>query len=322
MVRVNLYNQGISSNQRSVRLLFNLSKKIRVNHTNVQPYEIFVANSGEQLEVSPLSNKLAYAIIDIDEQTLSQNFRVKDFLFSIDSSQIESQHYKQLKKCLTNLLLTSSEDDFSSRAEFHYYSYELYLLLMRYFRVTSVSIEDMSLSDQLQYYILEHFREEISLSTISSDFYMTPQYFSKIFKKEMGETFHKYLTQIRVNHAKQLLRENEGSLLTIALDSGFSNSSAFNRVFKEKEHMSPSDYRKVHATKTTPDMKVSYKELSKLLNDGLPSEDDSKGSTPKNVFLSISTGKQFVIWEISMHFLVNCHEHNLKNTFRKSKQSI
>ncbi len=65
---------------------------------------------------------------------------------------------------------------------------------------------------------------------------MNPDYFRKLFKKEMGVSPLKYLTQIRISHAKRLLRlkqRSDMSIQEIAWLSGFQDSLYFSRVFKK-----------------------------------------------------------------------------------------
>src|SRR5699024_7345818 len=73
-------------------------------------------------------------------------------------------------------------------------------------------------------YIQIHYRNQISLKEISEKVYLSPSYFSKLFKDEIGMTFVEYLSWIRIQKAKEMLRMSSLPMDVIANRSGFSNS--------------------------------------------------------------------------------------------------
>ena len=72
---------------------------------------------------------------------------------------------------------------------------------------------------------------------------VSPYYFSKVFKEETGETFVEYLTGLRMEYAKNLLREKEKSIKQICVESGYSDPNYFSRIFKKTVGVTPSEYR-------------------------------------------------------------------------------
>ncbi|MFQ9985893.1 MAG: helix-turn-helix transcriptional regulator, partial [Lachnospiraceae bacterium] len=72
---------------------------------------------------------------------------------------------------------------------------------------------------------------------------MSPSYLSAYFSSVMKMRIFDYIEQVRVNHARLLLRSTELSVLEVALQSGFRSSSYFNRVFKKIMGMTPGQYR-------------------------------------------------------------------------------
>ncbi len=92
-------------------------------------------------------------------------------------------------------------------------------------------------------YIHAHFTEEIMLSDLSEAAMMSPSYLSAYFSSVMKMRIFDYIEQVRVNHARLLLRSTELSVLEVALQSGFRSSSYFNRVFKKIMGMTPGQYR-------------------------------------------------------------------------------
>ncbi|WP_041694989.1 helix-turn-helix transcriptional regulator [Alicyclobacillus acidocaldarius] len=92
-------------------------------------------------------------------------------------------------------------------------------------------------------YIEEHFHEPISLQEVAERVYLSPSYFSRLFKSEVGTTFIDYLTQYRIQKSKMLLRVTSLPIEIIANNTGFSNSSYFSTTFKRIVGRTPSEYR-------------------------------------------------------------------------------
>ena len=93
-------------------------------------------------------------------------------------------------------------------------------------------------------YIKLNYKEEVSLNEVSELVFMTPPSFCRYFKKVTGKTFTKLVNEYRVVHATKLLSESQTSITDICFECGFNNFSHFNRLFKKKIQMTPSEYRK------------------------------------------------------------------------------
>jgi len=97
------------------------------------------------------------------------------------------------------------------------------------------------------HFINENFNQPLYLNDIAHQNYMSSSTYSRYFKATTQYKFSDYLQKIRIDHAKKDLINTDQSLIEIALNNGFSNSSVFSKVFKTMVHMSPSQYRKNHA---------------------------------------------------------------------------
>ncbi|MFC5471821.1 helix-turn-helix domain-containing protein [Cohnella suwonensis] len=95
----------------------------------------------------------------------------------------------------------------------------------------------------IQDYIKMHFQEDVSIHDISAKFSINPNYFSQLFKKEVGLTFTEYVTTLRVQHACELLRQTDLSIAEIAEKAGYEDYFYFSRVFKKLTGTSPRLYR-------------------------------------------------------------------------------
>lgn len=97
---------------------------------------------------------------------------------------------------------------------------------------------------EIQVYIRQHYDENISLHTLSEHFYLHPNYLSKLFKDKTGKTFIEYLTQVRMEKAKELLQNTHYKVVEICSMIGYDNPRYFSKLFKKYAGMIPAEYRK------------------------------------------------------------------------------
>lgn len=85
--------------------------------------------------------------------------------------------------------------------------------------------------------------DEISLNTIAAEVGMSPSYFSSIFSKEMGKTFMEYLTEIRMDRAKELLMCSSMKTSEIGYEVGYKDPHYFSYIFKKTQNCTPKEFR-------------------------------------------------------------------------------
>ncbi len=93
-------------------------------------------------------------------------------------------------------------------------------------------------------YIEKHCTEEISLRDVANHVNISPNYFSMLFKKEMGVVFSEYLLNIRLEKAKLFLKKKGIKIYEAASKAGFNNDQYFNRVFKQKYGVTPLTFKR------------------------------------------------------------------------------
>lgn len=107
----------------------------------------------------------------------------------------------------------------------------------------SVSSADQVV-DYLKQYVSERFGENIALKELAeSRLYLNPSYLSRLFKAKTGTSFKNYLTQVRMEHACQMLSSREKSVMNIAGECGYADASQFIQLFRKHYGMTPSVYR-------------------------------------------------------------------------------
>ena len=99
-------------------------------------------------------------------------------------------------------------------------------------------------------FIDSHYMEEdISLNTVANVANVSANHFSALFSQNMGQTFIEYLTTLRMNKAKELLRCTGMRSSEIAGEIGYKDAHYFSYLFKKTQGMTPSDYRKAREEK-------------------------------------------------------------------------
>lgn len=102
-------------------------------------------------------------------------------------------------------------------------------------------------------YLAEHYQEaDLSLKRVAAYVDLSEKYFTTKFTKECGETFLSYLTALRLQKAKELIRTTTFKMYEIAEMVGYNNPEHFNRTFKKAEGVSPAQYRKNAKTEKDP----------------------------------------------------------------------
>ena len=133
-------------------------------------------------------------------------------------------NYEEFGKCIDNLKVSLFEQRVSSPNKPEKQEQRVIAAITRYLR--------------------EHLESEISLSVLSEEFHMNPQYISQLFKNEIGVGFLTYLTSIRMEKAKSLLLTTSLYVAEIAEETGYNDYRVFTKVFKKTAGITPSQFRR------------------------------------------------------------------------------
>ena len=120
-------------------------------------------------------------------------------------------------------------------------------LIVKMLRKTEMGIEPSEIRDiwqELSEYIDNNLDLKLTLSDLAQKCFYNPSYFSRIFKEKFKISFVEYITQKRLAHAVDLLKNTELSVSDVGRRVGFSDSKAFYHAFSRQYHCTPSEYRK------------------------------------------------------------------------------
>ena len=93
-------------------------------------------------------------------------------------------------------------------------------------------------------YILSNLSMDLTVKDVEEHVSFSPEYFSKLFKKETGENVKNYILRVKVDAAKDMLKTPNIPISIIASELGYSNFSHFTQMFRKHESITPSEYRK------------------------------------------------------------------------------
>lgn len=95
-------------------------------------------------------------------------------------------------------------------------------------------------------YLAENYQQKFSLGEVAAQFYLSPYYLSRLFRRVTGQSIVDYVNGCRIEAAQRLLENTELSISAVAEQTGFSTAAHFRRVFHDLMGVGPLQYRKSH----------------------------------------------------------------------------
>lgn len=246
----------ISANvQKNVEFLFVLKGELEVLINN-QKYklsesDVLLINNGDVYEIYGEEENLIL-LMEIDNDFFNDVVKREQSLFLCNSSVNENEHYGDIRKILAKVMYEYSNREYGYDYKIMSLLYDLIYLLNVHFviaddhKIQSLDIKNSKYTDRINKivaYIKQNYYQQISLQDVADSQYLTPEYLSKFFKIHMGMTFSKYLNEFRLAQAVKELIRTDNSVTKIAMNNGFPNLVAFNKIFKEVYDTTPAEYR-------------------------------------------------------------------------------
>ena len=229
----------------------NIDLELDDKRYHMGPDDIVVINMN-QLHVIQGNSSALIISLHIEKDYLLKECpeMAKCFIRCNSAATANDQRYAELKKTLIQMKLTEMEKGNGSELNIRILLLRFIYILVMNFKAdhTDSSLDKnfesaSELSNVLQH-MYRNYYQSISLKNAADLVFMSPQYFSKYFKKKTGESFFQYLQKIRLERALKSLLYGNDSILQIALDNGFANPKAFSAAFAKQYQDTPSAYRK------------------------------------------------------------------------------
>lgn len=138
--------------------------------------------------------------------------------------------------------MTNKINRFDTYYELRNYAIELFVTLSDYF-FNKLNQKNHYVINEIKEIINKQYMKKLTVQEIAKQIGFTPNYISQIFKKETGYPLTKYITKIRIEASKELLKDSNFKVFEVADMVGFDNPYYFSTVFKKITGIHPSKYR-------------------------------------------------------------------------------
>lgn len=235
-------------------ILFLLKGDGRVSYEDgvvyrVQEKDLFVVNGFQICSIDLnaqgilLSLKMsADAIASVHIEFLKYEIECRSFLFMEE----QQETFDVIRSDLARVFQEAYKNDMMQPVNARSRITALLEDLSRYFAVGERVKHSRSGRERIQMasdYILQHYKEAITLEDLADHIYLSRTYISRSFPRYFGVSFLEYITQVRLAHAI-LDMHGDATLTEIAYNNGFSNENVMIRAFRKYFGMTPGEYRK------------------------------------------------------------------------------
>ncbi len=262
LVNIHGFNIGIDDGLTCILVISgSIELKIGDNAYTLHKDDLVVININEFYKIKGNKDNLALRLYISRDYLYRELGDFSNYRFDCISTVKNSQNnyyskFFQLKRLLVRMKYIELDKEFCYELHQKILFLKFMHILLTNFRSNQLddcsnmeTDEDPSQLSEVIKYIHENYNKSISLKEISNLAYLTPNYFSKLFKKKIGISFSKYLKKIRIENAMKSLISNDSSLTRIALDNGFTSYSSFYNTFIEFYNDTPNSYRNKHKVK-------------------------------------------------------------------------
>lgn len=227
--------------------------------------ELLVINACTEHKITPHQSSVI-CLASFPGQSISEALGAKEFSFSCCSVGQHRPEYRKLRELFKSLIYNYAQHP---KTKFLQNSLLLNILdiLVENFLVSGANSggSDAQFRQMVQY-INQNYRDNLSLSQMAEDLFVSPSTLSRFFKKNAGMNFMEYVTQVRMHAAVEALVNTDTNVTRIAADHGFSTASAFNRLFRKTYGVTPRQYRQTHSSRPNgADLQMKPDELRVLL---------------------------------------------------------
>lgn len=181
---------------------------------------------------------------EIIRPLIEKKIQFPQFIFKDDSI------WNELQRIYKGIMKEPRNDGLGACIRIKSYMYELIALLYenKKFKYLDDIKKDetykISNVKKVLTYIHDNYKHKIYTDDMAKLIGMNTQYFCRYFKKLVGKTPTKYINEIRIEKATELLTKTDRKIIDIAMSCGYDNIGYFIKRFDEHKHMTPSEYRK------------------------------------------------------------------------------
>ncbi|MFC4803207.1 helix-turn-helix domain-containing protein [Neobacillus sp. GCM10023253] len=220
----------------------------RFYHLKEYDYLVINRNQLYQVKGSKKNTVLTLSVPDSFISTYYSEYRHYQFdLFSQQIDRGKETMMSEMRKLLAQLMVIYCRQEEGYRLEMQEMVCKILLMLIRRFKKEgriseNIQVEDSRLKEIILY-LEQHFDEPLTLEEVAHKFYLSPSYFSRYFKQQVGIGFIGFLMNIRLEHSVKDLLYTDESITYISLKNGFPNTKSFSSLFKKVYGETPHTFR-------------------------------------------------------------------------------
>jgi two-component system response regulator YesN len=203
-----------------------------------------IKNGNEQF-ISKYIEEFIYNISSLHEKSISDKkkyyFRLIETIYDLEVKDVfvdKSNLFKQNERTESLIIIEECDKD----DEIKNIIVDIAIMLSKKINSYNKKKVKLSLKKAIDF-INENYSKQITLNQVAEHIYLSPYYISRLFKKELGKNFSEFLIEVRIEKAKELLKDIQYKIYEIAELVGIQDAHYFSRIFKKYVNLSPSEYR-------------------------------------------------------------------------------
>ncbi len=235
-----------------VELLYVVEGSIRIKLKDsvftLERDDVFVINSSILHSIESVEKNIVCSIM-YDYQVLVEVLKKPNSFFLCNSATDKNKSYSEIIGLCRDIVYQHVTSIKKTNSLMYSMLYRLLDELIENHMVDDTNAEvseNYDVDEKLQliiHYVHTNYQDGISLSNLAKEMYTSASTLSRLFKKQTGTYFAEYVNQVRTRYAIDELLYTQKNMTKIAMDCGFSNASAFTKVFREIYNMAPTEYR-------------------------------------------------------------------------------
>ena len=305
--------------------------------------DIVLINSGDVYQIEGENLVLS---LKIDYDFFRKTVKREPSIYICNSSIDENDSYEDIRRLMSRIMYENSNKDEFYEFRIMALFYELLFFLNKNFLITAsqdILTKDNRNSKYNQRlnsiitYIKQNYFDPISLMDVADSQSLTPEYLSKFFKNHMGMTFSRYLQEFRLSQAVKDLIRTDSSVITVAMNNGFPNLPAFNKIFRDVYNTTPADYRNSIVKKKSlvkevkrPELKVTkaeynqaFEQLNKFVDIVDSAEQYKKTPLTRNIVVSTDNSRKKTVSHLWKNLInLGYASDGLRSDFQKHLTSL
>ncbi|AST97996.1 response regulator transcription factor [Shouchella clausii] len=198
-------------------------------------------------------SKLAECIRHVVSELMAKGYSLR---YIVEVCQgLEIRIKQALQKRLPNRSFDSIELRLHGKLDLRYYNTssaieELFLRdLVDFLGELKEDEQNNWMIEKIKHYIHKHYQQDLRAAEVAERHFITPNYFSMLFKKETGQSFSEYVNRLRIEKSAELLLTTSNKVFEIAEYVGYKEYKYFVQVFKKQVGLTPTQYRRLNVTR-------------------------------------------------------------------------